>query len=132
MDDTRIAMLFGEWLAAERFANDDGGDNNKFHDKADELIHTIAAEPATGLFGVMCKTLLLAHDICAPGHRPGDDPCAVRLPPDDGYLCEVLARGLLLDAVRLAPGLAPLIVAATRLPRPATGRKRRHWPGRWC
>jgi hypothetical protein len=67
MEDAKIAMLFGQWTAAERFADDEGrGDDNEFMGEADETARLLAAEPAAGLLGVLLKVFLLAYEIRTP------------------------------------------------------------------
>lgn len=114
MDDIGIAMLFGEWMAAERRIRTAGGDDDRVKEfvyMADAVLRRLAAEPAEGFHGIAIKSFLLAHcaiTTSAAASRT-DDPCAVPLPGVDGYQIEAAAHGLLLDLARLMPALAPLI-----------------------
>jgi hypothetical protein len=115
MDDIRIAMLFGEWLAAERRTRAARGDGelNEFVDMADAVLRRLAAEPAQGVRGLAIKSFMLAHCAVTSGgmYRRTDDPGAVALPRVDGYQIEAAARGVLLDLAALVPELRSLIIA---------------------
>jgi len=110
MEDLNLAMVFGEWAAAERFTNEPVGANvptghfdqetSRAHDdelarrcdKAAALACQLAAIPAAGLTGFVLQSVVLV--LCS---SMLEGPCAS---PE-----RLVARALLADAVRLVPDL---------------------------
>ena len=103
-DDVGIAMLFGEWTAADVFINephdDDDDETDRRCDRADAVARRLAAIPAFGLTGFVLKTVaLLRYDPPLPGSI-------------DDTATATLARALLEDALRLVPELRECPVLA--------------------
>jgi len=107
-----IALLFGEWLGAERAANPDVANDettSKFVDRATALTEALARSPAADAAGMAFKVFVLAHWLAAQeGWPAGPDPVGLAAPGDDGPIPS-LCWSLVLDAARLAPSLAPLV-----------------------
>jgi hypothetical protein len=117
-DDGKILEIFHQWQDAERALaaigqrEPDDGDP-EFDAAVDEVMrleHAIARTPAAGAEGLAVKIFMRQH---LERFWAGGDPCALDpLLAEDGYTegCVdlPLIRGLIADAVRLVPELAPL------------------------
>jgi hypothetical protein len=110
MEDLYLAMVFGEWAAAEQSINeavDDDDETNRRCHAAGDLARRVAAIPAAGLTGFVLKSVvLLLYDPVLPSDV-------------DDTTTATIARALLADAVRLVPDLQHCPVAARAVRRAA-------------
>lgn len=124
--DAAILDLFREWMRLNRDYPGDGDDEER-EAALDALLafeRRVFVIPASGPIGLAIKICMLVeeHHGLEPGPRPGDPPrlcalCEADYGPDGRmYGNAVKLRGLLEDAVRFVPELAPFVQEITGAP----------------
>jgi hypothetical protein len=125
--DEAILTLFREWRdgmerLADRNFNDD--DFDPLHNALIDTQRQVFDAEASGLIGLAVKAFMLAYEVQANecNYVKGDHPCSINGFDQDQYgakrtlyLANHALQGLVADAVRFLPELAPLagrIVAA--------------------
>jgi hypothetical protein len=125
--DDAILTLFREWRdALERLTArclPDGEEFSRAHDATVETMRQIFDTEATGPIGLSIKAFVLAYEVQIDGPSSDSNPCALgRFCEEDYgaentlYLNNHALRGLMIDAARIVPELAPLAAALIAAP----------------
>lgn len=124
--DAALVALFHRWREAHiRMDGNDWDDDDELQavlDAVHELARAVYDTPAIGAVGFVVKAFMVGFDLYGR-RRPIDVDCELSSKALDGYDCfgnlrldAHSMRGLLADAARFIPELAPLVAEIINLP----------------